>query len=250
VFGIATSLGLNVNQLIIPSQYKDLDEYVSDIDPQKESLQTIFYLDFYLSKNLNHLISSDSKIQKQAILDTLSLISHLDKISQEQYLKRLSDIVKISIQTLKSSLKSDLKPKDIPETSISQSQTIDAVDSHNLINLKALLCLYYFMPENEFQLSFKDLVDKIWFILQETGLLPSEINNDLQAVLDQYFLELQLIWDEEISKKVYQRPEYPTELIRSINNLILKRRNLGFLNPELNEKLFEYDVLRQKVLTK
>ena len=248
VFGMASALGLNVNQLIIPSKYKDLDDYVSDPDSQKEALQTIFYLDFYLSKNLNHLISSDSKTQKQAILDTLSLISYLDKIAQEQYLKRLSDIFKISISTLKSSLKTELRAKDIPETSVSQSQISEATDTHNLINLKALLCLYYFLPENEFQTSFKSFVGLAWDILQETGSLAAQVNQNLDTVLEQYHLELQLIWDEEISKKVYQRPDYPFELIRSVNNLILKRRSLGFLNPELNEKLFEYDVLRQKIL--
>jgi len=252
VFGMASLLGLNVNQLIIPSKYKDLDEYASDGDTEKEALQTIYYPDYYFAKSLHFLVATDSKIQKQAILEALNLISHLDNISQEQYLKRLSDIVKIPISKLRSNLKTNLSPKDIPETSISQSASSSSGDTHILINLKAWLCVYLFLPnlpENNSKQPLKSLIQASWFILQETGLLPHEINQDLEIILSKYQLELQLIWDEELGKKIYQRPDYPFELVRSIDNLILKRRNLGLLSQELNETLFEYDVLRQQVIS-
>lgn len=249
VFGMASLLGLNVNQLIIPSKYKDLDEYVCDSDTQKDALQTIYYPDYYFAKTLHFLLSPDSKTQKEAILEALNLISHLDSIAQEQYLKRLSDIVKIPISQLRTNLKTNLSIKDIPETSISQSIGSSSVDIHILINLKAWLCLYNFLPENDSKPAFKAVIEASWSILQETGLLPHEINLDLQIVVGKYQAELQLIWDEELGKKIYQRPDYPFELVRSVDNLILKRRNLGLLSSELNEKLFGYDVIRQQVLS-
>jgi len=252
VFIMATKIGLNVNQLVIPTAYKDIDEYVSDESKEKEDLQTIFYLDHYLAKNLSKLVSVDAKIQKQAIIDTLELIAALDNISKEQYLKRLSDLTRISIPTLKSSLpkedKYTINATNATDKNELESTKNKSTDTHNLINLKTWLALYQFLPENDFKTNFNQLVKLSWDILSETGLIPAEINQTLNEASKNLVEELHLIWSEELEKKVYLRPEYPKEIIKSIDNLILKRRQLGLLNLELNEKLFEYDVLRQRVL--
>jgi len=245
VFCMATSIGINVNQLIIPIKYKDLDEFVRDESKEKEDLKTDFYLDYYLTKNYTKLVSIDSKIQKQAILDTLTLVSYLDSISVEQYLKKLSDITKISIQTLKSGLKTDIK-KDLVLTEEKQNQ-FDKSNSHKIMNLKAMLCLYLYLPENDFKDIYNKFVEISWLILLETSQIPDKLNMDLSNILELFKDELQLIWDEELSKKIFIRSNYPKEIIKTIDFILKNNNNTQYFSENLKEKFFEYNQLLQNL---
>jgi DNA primase len=105
----ASQLGLEIQKVIIPEEYKDLDEWLDNFDQKNqefklEFLQTKPYLDYWLIKNQRELQSQDLKTQKEVILNFLKLLQNLDEIDTEHYLQKLSDLSGKSISSLKPSL--------------------------------------------------------------------------------------------------------------------------------------------------
>jgi DNA primase len=112
-FKQATTFGLEVFKVVIPSQFKDLDEYLAQLKQNLglqenianlilRELQVVGYLDWVLDSKRMGLASSQSSEQKKHILEVIELIAILDTLSQEQYLLKLSDLTKISVSTLRS----------------------------------------------------------------------------------------------------------------------------------------------------
>ena len=103
----ATIAGLTVLKMLIPEDYKDLDEALS---AGYKDFKIVPFLDYWLSNSQKLLISTDSTIQKQAIIDILELFVVLDPVSCEQYLTKLFEITKISVRTLQLQLAKIDKP--------------------------------------------------------------------------------------------------------------------------------------------
>jgi DNA primase len=102
---IQTSLmGFDVFQVLIPNQYKDIDEYLNSSSihgPNHEfRLEYKPYMEAWISKYRAQLTSSDSAEQKKYIEQAIQLISVLDDISQEQYTQILSSITNIQANTI------------------------------------------------------------------------------------------------------------------------------------------------------
>ena len=106
----ATTIGLDVQKMIIPENYKDLDEALSD---GYKDFKIVPFLDYWLEFHRLELASTDALIQKNSIVDTIELFGVLDPVSREQYLNKLSVITKISQRTLVMQL-SGMKPLQPP----------------------------------------------------------------------------------------------------------------------------------------
>jgi len=100
LFKEASVMGFELHKVVIPMEFKDLDEYLNS--QEKVDLQTLPYLDWVLKMKFGILKSPNSDEQKKAILETVDLIKSVDTLSQEQYLKKLAEITKISLTTLQS----------------------------------------------------------------------------------------------------------------------------------------------------
>lgn len=102
LFVVAQELNLEVKKLLIPSEFKDLDEYLQS--NQKEEKETKFeivdYLDYLLTREIKSLTSLDSSTQRQAIISFLGSLNHSNLVTREQFLKKLSDVTKLNKNTL------------------------------------------------------------------------------------------------------------------------------------------------------
>jgi len=121
----ATAFGLNVKKVLIPEEFKDLDEYLQSFksaklnQKQKESvketpetlqesaksgesleLKSIPYPEFLIKKHANDLRSDNLEKQKEAIEQIAQSLAVIDNISMEQYVQKLHEITKIRSQTL------------------------------------------------------------------------------------------------------------------------------------------------------
>lgn len=96
----ATKIGLEVYQVLIPEKFKDLDEYLQDLEANKlnpkTELKSISYLEFILQKLENDLRSGDLETQKEAIANLLELLAVTDRITQEHFLEKISILTKKS----------------------------------------------------------------------------------------------------------------------------------------------------------
>ncbi len=122
----AKKLGFEVYKVNIPSDYKDLDEFLQKEKPVE--LKTNLFLDNYLNHSIHQLQSTDSQVQKTSILQVLELISVCDAITQEQFLTKLSKLTSLSL----SILKSELKPVEIIQK-IPEKETNIMISTDNVI---------------------------------------------------------------------------------------------------------------------
>jgi DNA primase len=116
---MAANHGFEIRRLLIPSQYKDLDEYLHSMEAVSfdfSQLQTQDYLDYLLALNLAQLQSTDRARQRKALMDIISVVEQLDPLSIEQFLPKLSQISQISVTTLQSLVNSKNNSKAVTTT--------------------------------------------------------------------------------------------------------------------------------------
>jgi DNA primase len=262
VFLEATKLGMTVNQLIIPSKFKDLDEYLHS-EKQQPSLIKVFFLESYFQSSLAELSSDNLQTQKTAIQDCLELVQILDPVSKEQYLQKLSAITGLATNSLKSSLelnhsKSDHLKLDHPrQENLNNKSTVQKLTPQSKLvspralffnNLKIILCIYIYGKEIKPEGYFSPvLIQVLWKLLGVTGVLSEEFNSDLETTLEQKSTELQLIWEEDVHKKLLQRSEYATEQVKLVNNFLLPFRPKLQLDLSLSADLILYDTEISKI---
>jgi DNA primase len=144
-FKSASGFGFTVHKVLIPSDYKDLDDYLSAQNPQR--LEVVAYLDWILNERGIELRSSDSAVQKNTILGMLDLMQNLDALSKEQYLKKLSDISKISLNTLQSFLPDPQNTQQVgdfsADESLAMAVSLDQLAYSNWQNLFAAVLANY-----------------------------------------------------------------------------------------------------------
>jgi DNA primase len=102
LFEMAVQLGFEVSKVQIPTEFKDLDEYLQSGTAQ---IQGVNYVQWYISLNHNKLTSSDLDQQKRALYDVLKLIKVTDPIAQNQYLQILSRSSGLGMNALEQALK-------------------------------------------------------------------------------------------------------------------------------------------------
>jgi len=118
----SSKLGFDVYKLIIPKNYKDLDEYLSQEFKENvnsiNDLKAFPYLDFCINNLLVELQSSTLSIQRQALMNILELLEFSDKLTIEDTLQKLAKITSKSQNAIQS-----LMPKNRPNYERKQENT-------------------------------------------------------------------------------------------------------------------------------
>ncbi|GAB4147359.1 MAG: DNA primase [Patescibacteria group bacterium] len=255
VFIMATQAGLKVNRVIIPSEFKDLDETLTaGVDPR--NLRQAYFLDYYFQSKVQELQSDDAQVQKNTIQDCLELIRIQDPITQEQYLQKLSKYCGISTRSLAQTMRLQKTPEQRrsnqqssefnEEVTTAFLPTIQSDPKTQLLrtNLKALLAIYQnysLKDDSEKTDEIKKLISVVWKLFSRAAILPEDLNYNLEEVLLIFHDELALIWSEQLHLKTVQRPGMVQELIKSMNSYILPHRTKLQLDFELSDILLEYD---------
>jgi DNA primase len=191
-FKSASGFGFTVYKVLIPLEYKDLDDYLSGQNPDK--LEVAPYLDWILNQRSISLQSTDSTVQKNNILSVLDLMQNMDALSKEQYLKKLSEISKISINTLQSFL---LDAK-IPQSSS------DFSEQESLASKVTLNQLVYSSWQNLLATILVNRVDLLDLIKQSYILLSKILPQFIEFVdFDDYLVQN----TEVLNFIIAQKPE-------------------------------------------
>jgi DNA primase len=215
--------GIAVYKVVIPKNYKDLDEYLSDKKP--DTLEVIPYLDWILSEKHSMLISSDSDLQKKAILEVLDLMQNLDAISKEQYLKKLADTSRISINTLVSFLPESKTTVNsfVEEGDNIQKLSLEQATYSSWQNLLAGVLINFPERLELMSLSFRAL----------SKILPQLASyQDFQDYLDQNMQILSFICEQKTELK---EPTNLAGLWRQVSSYLDSRFAEFMLDQELKE---------------
>jgi DNA primase len=133
LFVQAKLLGFEVYKVIIPKEYKDLDEYLQKDKPKE--LRTIIFLEYYISQNIHQLESQDTQEQKQTIIKILELLSVCDKITQEQFLNKISERTGISVSTLNSLITKNTQKVEFVEIDTKKNVEVENIILSSLQSL-------------------------------------------------------------------------------------------------------------------
>jgi DNA primase len=121
-FMAAKKEGFEVKQIVIPKEYKDLDEWrLSGIMPQ--AIEPIAFLDHQLDMLSQAWLTADKAKQRQLILEFLSLLTVVDVLSQDQYMASLVLVTEFSKEALMIQL-NELK------TTLTYQESSKVVDSN------------------------------------------------------------------------------------------------------------------------
>jgi DNA primase catalytic core len=243
-FKMATKSGLEVEKLLIPKQFKDLDEWLKT-SPNLQNLQTQTkpYLDFLIIKNQLKLQDSNLKIQKEALIEILDLLIVCDLLSQEHYLQKITDLTKKSLYTLKLELQNLSKNQLLYSPEIfktSQKPTkINSSTQEKLIQWQNLVTQN--LSQSQFdQQKFEQSLDypklkNLFYILQGLLDLFPEFK-DLETYISQNLDIFRLIFE--------QKPvEDETKLWRTLVQFVDSQATKLFLDEDLKQN---FEQLRTK----
>lgn len=135
-FKMSAGLGFGVYKVVIPTNYKDLDEYLNT--ENNTNFKILPYLDWVILDRDIDLRSGDLEKQKIAILGVLDLLQYTDALGKEQYLKKLADITKISLNTLQSISSLDYNSINISITNDQDTRQDISVQQSTLVTLQNL----------------------------------------------------------------------------------------------------------------
>jgi DNA primase len=188
----ATAMGFEIHKLVIDKQYKDLDEMLS-ANIENANIKTTPYLDYIFNQHLLDLQSSDTTVQRKAIVDFLFLLKVADSITQEQYLSKLSEITKINKATLTQELDKQAG-ENIDYLATTKEPIRPNVSNQQIINMnwQTLMAV-----EKKDAIKYQNIFELIRNLSPELGKFES-IETYLQANQS----ELEMIADKIQSEKI------------------------------------------------
>jgi DNA primase len=132
LFAEASRIGFVVYKVIIPEEYKDLDEYIQATKISSDKLEVIPYMDYVLKENYTRLNSTHTDEQKKTILEVVEYLVHFDSISTDQYLSRINEMTGISRNVLEKTLeeKRRLAPKQVSTSTDSDEDHLNIIKSN------------------------------------------------------------------------------------------------------------------------
>lgn len=259
-FKMSSLQGLQVLKVLIPSQFKDLDEYLkswpnpennleasganrsinsSSITSGQNKLETQNYLDYSISQKEHALTSSNPDLQKQALLQILDLISALDEISREQYLLKLNKLTLLSVASLSTQLKiaiaSNLNYSNTDQNFDDRNTDLDKSIAHNRLeqkqntakNNKTDLIAWQNLVALCMTQNYGKGFHSLFFLIKQ--MFPDEI---IEANLEEYIIrnqdELQLVL-ENINKE-----NVSINRLAEMVNSAIEKQNF-FQNKELQD---------------
>ena len=203
-FRQAVTLGFEVQKVIIDTQYKDLDDMLSDPNNlTPTSLKLMPFLDYILNVDLQNLQSQDSSLQRQSLIDFLHLLAVCDPITKEQYLQKLINITKFSKEVLLLELtkqpleKIDNQPYLESQTPINKPTTTNAQIIN--INWQKLVAINYESNLDKLELYFP-LIQAICELLRDYVDIYDYYNKNIEELgfikdrAKQETLDMATIW--------------------------------------------------------
>jgi DNA primase len=134
VFKMAIESEIPTFKLIIPNEYKDIDEYIKIHD--SKDLNIVPYLQYFIS-NIPNLTSTDIYSQRSAINHALEIVKNADPIIKAQAVSLLHNITQLDLSTIKNSIaqKVQLSSQATPVITLNPIKVgfyqILALDQHN-----------------------------------------------------------------------------------------------------------------------
>ena len=173
-FKTATKAKLDVWQVIIPIEFKDLDEYLhAKFDSISiAELQAKPFLEFILLQRQAELISPNLETQKTAIEAICDLFTTLDDLSLEQNLRQLHTLTSISISTLSKIIeqkKAQEKAFTAPETDETLTQELSRQAPGKQPIQEVILAwqqLCALQSKNQLSPNISDKLEPVFVILQ------------------------------------------------------------------------------------
>ncbi len=221
----ASRIGFYVEKIIIPEQFKDLDDYIRSESFEIQDIERRPFIDNYIDfVKKAELQSTVSKTQKDAIIDVIELLVYFDTLESEQYLGKLSAITQISTTTL-GQLLQEKRATSHPKTtthSIEQevinhinseklksapvylafqqlcAQQLHSSSSHNLELIFTLIApiIPQFSQTDTLEGFMQDSKDELEFILSEKGELDPNtshlLNQTIMTFIDTHISQLSL----------------------------------------------------------
>jgi DNA primase len=183
----ANQIGLSVNRVVIPQEFKDIDEYISTASQQEQlQIQVIPYFQWYVSIKRGVLRDTDMNVQRGAIEDCVEIIESMDELMREQSLKLLADTTELPMATLKGLLSSTPKLHEMEE----EGESRDIKPTKPIINCwKNYIALHH---SKEHQ---KDFNTSVYTLLNEVFGV-GEDNESYQEYLTSHAGELEVIAQE------------------------------------------------------
>lgn len=234
LFMQATELGFAVQKLVIPQQYKDIDEYVQALGTVTlDMLKTQHYLDFWIETHATELLSSDSLIQKTAVETVAKIIAVTDAVTRDQYIERVVVMTRISQNTIRHLVQSS-KSTTLPNTTIAVQDTPNFSPKHD----EQLLVIVQKLIAFSHQPAFNDiisqvLIEKIYQLCQTILPLHQET---LTSYIEHNSDQLALIWQDGIEQK---NEQFALVLKQSVLRALDSHVNIWMLNPALRDTYLE-----------
>jgi DNA primase len=232
----ATKIGLEVYQVLIPEKFKDLDEYLIDLQANqmnpKTELKSISYLEFILQKLENNLRSGSLEIQKEAIANLLELLAVNDRLTQEHFLEKISILSKKSRFALNGELQKIGRQKPILMEHKEQKLEVknnDQVQNAVLVAFQNLTAFYLQKKdtlETEKELLANKLLTSFYILLSK--IIPSL---DAEKTFEEYLRNNLPIFDLILQTQTLQ----PENLQQNISVYLNSHLHSFSLEPELQQ---------------
>ncbi len=224
LFEMGVQLGFNVEKVLIPLEFKDLDEY---LQTGKADIQSVNYIQWYIDHTQNKLQSRDLAIQKNALYEILRLIKPLDPISQRQYIQQLALTCGLGANALEKALDGVVLDNKLTNEQLKSGE--------NLPNLTIV------------RRQYTDIL-VAWQYIASTqyGKPESVLHKQLFVLLKKFLIDLQSYADfddyQTKEKAVLDlvREQQPTVQLHIENNL---RIILHFLDQHINEFLLDENII-------
>lgn len=202
-FKEATKAGLSVYKVLIPKEFKDLDEYIQSEDFE-DNLEVKPFLDYLLEEEKYDLTSHDLEKQKQAVIDVIDVMSVLDQLSLEQYLHRLNQVTGISLNTLQILVREAKKnqisytKKEIASLEFKADAKQKEQGRSLLLSLQKLAAFYINFDKDK--LPEEGVLSGLFVLLKDMVVELQDYEN-----MGDYIREnknnLDLIWEEGVAEK-------------------------------------------------
>jgi DNA primase len=165
LFAEASRIGFTVYKVVIPEEFKDLDEYIQAKQISVANLEIVPYMDYILKEFYTRLSSTHADEQKKTILEVVDFMVYFDSISTDQYMTRLHELTGVSKNVLEKTLEEKRKFATYP--SHTASLTDDDSEKHLKIKQNKVASIY--IAFQNLLLSYNDnpILTNLFILLKE-----------------------------------------------------------------------------------
>jgi DNA primase len=241
IYKLANQLNFVSYKFIIPNQYKDFDEYLTEKNPKEDEIEVIPYLDYELEQNHISLNSNDIKVREATIIEILDLMINLSEISLELYIQKLSSLSSVRIETLYDYL-NKLKSKINHTPSVSNDESLintQVITTKSLEEENLYLAIFdqLLILKNKSKLDTK-YSSKLFFLFQLLKQLINELSNF--DSIDSYYTSKQeqlSLFDKTSTKDYILWKNLILFIDKNINRLLLNSKNSEYYKELKNSSL-------------